>query len=280
MTAPMRKIAHLSDLHFGRIDETVLAALGDTIRAVRPDVVVVSGDLTQRARRREFRAARDFLATLPFPQVIVPGNHDVPLYNVYMRAFHPLRRFRRYFGDQMAPFHADDEVAVAGINTARSLTFKDGRINRAQVTEIYRRLLPLGQSVTRIVVTHHPFHGSDARPGDGLVGRATMAMAGFSRCQIDIVLSGHLHSGQSALSGQHYEQGDYSALLVQAGTATSVRRRGEPNSFNMILVDGPCVTIERWSWDRTRGAFALSTRERFTKAAGAWKEAPAGSPTP
>jgi 3',5'-cyclic AMP phosphodiesterase CpdA len=276
----MRKIVHLSDLHFGRIDQTVLAVLGDTIRSARPDVVVVSGDLTQRAHRREFRAARDFLATLPFPQVVVPGNHDVPLYNVYLRAFHPLRRFRRFFGDQLAPFHADAEVAVVGINTARSLTFKDGRINREQVTDVCRRLLPLGEPVTRIVVTHHPFHGTDARPGDGLVGRATMAMAGFSRCQIDIVLSGHLHSGQSALSGQHYAQADYSALLVQAGTATSVRRRGEPNSFNMILIDRPRVTIERWSWDETRAGFAPSTRERFTKMAGAWKEASAGGPTP
>lgn len=274
----MRTIAHLSDMHFGRIDHTVLPVLAQTIRHANPDVVVVSGDLTQRARRREFRDARDFLATLPFPQVIVPGNHDVPLYNVYMRAFRPLRRFRRFFGEQMAPFHADDEVAIVGINTARSLTFKDGRINREQVAGICRRMQPLGERVTRIVVTHHPFHGTQARPGDGLVGRAPMAIAGFSRCEIDLVLSGHLHAGAAALSGQHYAQADYSALLVQAGTATSIRRRGEPNSFNMIVVDRPQVTIERWSWDETRAAFAVSARERFRKAVGAWKAVPAGSP--
>jgi 3',5'-cyclic AMP phosphodiesterase CpdA len=276
----MRRIVHLSDLHFGRVDETVLPSLARTIQAARPDVVVVSGDLTQRARSHEFRAARDFLATLAFPQVIVPGNHDVPLYNVYMRAFHPLRRFRRFFGEQHAPFHADGEVAVVGINTARSLTFKDGRINREQVADVCRRLLPLGEQVTRVAVTHHPFHGSDARPGDGLVGRATMAMAGFSRCRIDLVLSGHLHSGQSTLSGQHYAQADYSALLVQAGTATSIRRRGEPNSFNMVLIDRPRVTVERWSWDEKSIGFARSAEERFVKIGGAWKAEPSPETPP
>jgi 3',5'-cyclic AMP phosphodiesterase CpdA len=274
----MRKIAHLSDLHFGRTDHAVIPSLVATIREAVPDVIVVSGDLTQRARRREFRAARDFLATLAFRQIIVPGNHDVPLYNVYMRAFHPLSRFRQFFGD-VSPFLADDEMAIVGVNTARSLTFKDGRINREQLEEIQRRLLPVAESVTRIVVCHHPFAGTDARPGDGLVGRATMAMAGFSRCRIDLVLSGHLHAGHSSLSGRHYAHADYSALLVQAGTATSIRRRGEPNSFNMILIDRPKVTVERWSWNAQGAAFTLSARESFAKAGAAWTAAsPGGTP--
>lgn len=272
----MRKIAHVSDLHFGRTDEAVLPALVAAINEAKPDVVVVSGDLTQRARRREFRAARDFLARLAFPQLIVPGNHDVPLYNVYMRAFHPLSRFRRFFGEDVAPFLADDEIAIVGINTARSLTFKDGRINREQVADICRRLLPVGESVTRIVVSHHPFHGSSTRPGRDLVGRATMAMAGFAGCRIDLVLSGHLHTSQSALGEQHYANAGYSALLVQAGTATSIRRRGEPNSFNMIVVDRPQVTVERWSWDEQGAAFALSARERYIKAGDAWKVGSSG----
>ena len=267
----MRKIVHLSDLHFGRVDHAVLPALVETIHEARPDVVVVSGDLTQRARRGEFAAARDFLGTLPFPQVIVPGNHDVPLYNVYMRAFHPLRRFRHFFGEHAAPFHADEEVAIVGVNTARSLTFKDGRINTEQMAEVRSRLESAGDDVTRIVVTHHPFQGTDARPGDGLVGRAEMAVAGFAQCRIDLVLSGHLHAGQSTLSGERYSHKDYSALLVQAGTATSVRRRGEPNSFNMISIESRQMTVERWTWNRERSRFGASMQERFTKSGGAWK---------
>jgi len=132
--------------------------------------------------------------------------------------------------------------------------------------------------VTRIVVCHHPFAGTDARPGDGLVGRATMAMAGFSRSRIDLVLSGHLHSGQSSLSGRHYTHADYSALLVQAGTATSIRRRGEPNSFNIIVIDRPKVTVERWSWNEQSAAFMPSAREGFAKAGAAWTAASPGEP--
>lgn len=272
----MRKIAHLSDLHFGRTDDAVLPALVAAVCEARPDVVVVSGDLTQRARRREFRAARDFLARLAFPKVIVPGNHDVPLYNVYMRAFHPLSRFRRLIGGEAAPFLADDEIAIVGVNTARSLSFKDGRINREQVADVCRRLLPVSERVTRIVVSHHPFHGTTTRPASDLVGRASMAMAGFAGCRIDLVLSGHLHTGHAALSERLYANAGYSALLVQAGTATSIRRRGEPNSFNVIVVDRPHVTVERWSWDERGMAFALSRRERFMKAGEAWTVSSSG----
>lgn len=271
----MRKIAHLSDLHFGRTDAQALPALAATIRAARPDVIVVSGDLTQRAKTQEFAAARDFLGTLDFPQVIVPGNHDVPLYNVFLRSFHPLRRYRRFFGGETAPFHADGEIAIAGVNTARALTFKDGRINREQVAEVCRRFEPLEREVTRIVVTHHPFEGAGGEDG-GLVGRAGMAMSAFAQCGVDLILSGHLHASQSGPSDTRYEQEGYAALFVQAGTATSVRRRGEPNSFNMIAVAGPGeVTVERLTWDGKGAAFELAARDPFTKAGGVWTRAAA-----
>ncbi len=240
---------------------------------------MVSGDLTQRAKTREFAAARDFLATLEFPQIVVPGNHDVPLYNVFMRAFHPLRRYRRFFGGEAAPFHADGEIAVVGVNTARSLTFKDGRINREQVARVCRRFAPLDDGVTRIVVTHHPFEGTGGA-GDGLVRRAGMAMQAFSQCGVDLILSGHLHAGQSGLGSARYEHAGYAALLVQAGTATSVRRRGEPNSFNMLEVAPRRVTVERLTWDESRAAFEVAARDRFEKAGGAWTAAPARGPAP
>ncbi len=262
----MRRIAHLSDLHFGRTDPVVLPALAATMRAIKPDVVVVSGDVTQRARTREFAAARDYLESLALPRIVVPGNHDVPLYNVFMRAFQPLTRYRAYFGNDPAPFFADDEMAIVGINTARGMTFKDGRVNRDQAIHTCQRLQSLPKAITRVVVTHHPFEASD---GDR-VGRAAMAMTLFADCRIDLVLSGHLHATGTAFSAARYRLEGYSALLVQAGTATSIRRRGEPNSFNLIRIDGVTIAVERWMWDPVRQNFAVASVDRFRKTAGQW----------
>src|SRR5438105_1578518 len=129
----MRTVVHLSDLHFGRVDRRLLTPLVESVTMAAPDVVVVSGDLTQRARTGEFLEARDFLARLPQPQVVVPGNHDVPLYNVLDRFVRPLAKFRRYVEPSLAPRHVDDEIAVLGINTARSLVVKNGRVNQRQI---------------------------------------------------------------------------------------------------------------------------------------------------
>ena len=126
-----RTIVHLSDLHFGRVDPAILPALRRAVAVAAPDLVAVSGDITQRARIAEFKAAAHFLETLPAPLLVVPGNHDLPLYNVLLRWLSPLDRYRRFITSDLAPFYEDAEIAVLGVNTARALTFKDGRINRA-----------------------------------------------------------------------------------------------------------------------------------------------------
>src|SRR4051794_12900869 len=131
----MRTLVHLSDLHFGRTDPAVIEPLLDTVRAIAPHVVVVSGDLTQRARSAEFEEARRFLAALPSPQIVVPGNHDVPLYNVFKRTLRPLAGFARYITTDLSPAYADGEIAILGINTARSMVIKNGRINEQQIAE-------------------------------------------------------------------------------------------------------------------------------------------------
>src|SRR5471032_2296443 len=176
----MRTIVHLSDLHFGRVDEALLAPLRQLVNALAPDVLVVSGDLTQRARREEFQAARAFLDTLPGPQIVVPGNHDIPLYNVARRFLTPLLHYQRYVTLDLAPRYVDEEIAVLGINTARSLTFKDGRINGAQIAQIRQRLGQADPHLTRIIVTHHPFDLPEASDADKLVNRAPEAMAAFA----------------------------------------------------------------------------------------------------
>jgi 3',5'-cyclic AMP phosphodiesterase CpdA len=264
----MRTLVHLSDLHFGRIDERLIAPLTHTISALDADLLVVSGDLTQRARRGQFRAARQFLDTLALPRIVVPGNHDVPLYNVFKRFAGPLDNYRRYIAENVEPEFVDAEIAVIGVNTARSLTFKNGRINAVQMARIRDRLLPLPAPLVRIVVTHHPFDLPPRLAGNELVGRAGLAMQAFADSGVDLLLAGHVHASHSANSSERYPIDGYAALVIQAGTATSTRRRGESNSFNVLRIDAPRVSVERWSWNEQRAAFVLAESAEFFRSSG------------
>jgi 3',5'-cyclic AMP phosphodiesterase CpdA len=267
----MRTIVHLSDLHFGRTDPTLIDPLLATIGAIRPDVVVVSGDLTQRAKQKQFEEARDFLGRIEARRVVVPGNHDVPLYRLWERFLSPLGKYRRIIQRDLEPSYVDDEIAVLGVNTARSLTFKDGRINEEQMASIKRRLGPLGASVTKIVVTHHPFDLPDQAGDVDLVGRAREAMELFSRCGVDLLLSGHFHVSQAGASRRD-EIAGYSALVVQAGTATSTRGRGEENSFNTLRVQRDEIVVERWIWHPEAASFRNDRQERFARDGDRWIE--------
>ena len=270
----MRTIAHLSDPHFGRLERPTVQALIATVTEARPDIVVVSGDLTQRAKEREFQEARQFLDALPSPQIVVPGNHDVPLYNVLARALLPLRNYQRYISKDLEPFYSDDEIAIVGINTARSLTFKNGRINSQQVARSCARLEACGENRTRVIVSHHPFDLPETRELHGLVGRARMAMAGFARCRVDLILSGHLHIGHTSESAPRYKIPGHSALVIHAGTATSTRGRGELNSFNLIKVDRSSVAIQCLSWNRERSSFFISATGQFQRTPTGWSRIP------
>lgn len=251
----MRTIVHLSDLHFGRVDKNLLAPLRNAISDIGPDVVVVSGDLTQRARRAQFRAARDFLATIPGPQIVVPGNHDIPLYDVVRRFLSPLTRFRRYITKIPMPEFMDDELAIVGVNTARSLTFKGGRINLEQVHAIAQRFDGLPERVTRIVVTHHPFDVPPDGEEDDVLGRAPLAMAEFARAEVDVFLSGHLHRSNIDTTAHRYRIGGFAAVVVQAGTATSTRGRGECNAFNVLRIGDGDLRVQTWLWSSEKTAF-------------------------
>jgi 3',5'-cyclic AMP phosphodiesterase CpdA len=261
----LRTLVHLSDLHFGRVDHALLEPLRRYVWRLEPNLVVVSGDLTQRARAEQFRTARAFLDTLPHPQIVVPGNHDVPLYNVFKRFFAPLDNYRRHISDDLEPTFIDEEIAVVGINTARSLTFKGGRVNEEQVERIRTRLCELPESVTQIVVTHHPFDLPLGWHKDHIVGRAPMAMQMFSRCGADILLAGHVHRSHAGDTTARYNIAGFSALVVQAGTATSTRGRGEMNSFNALRIGRNEGRIERYTWDPQLGDFTLFRSDAFER---------------
>jgi 3',5'-cyclic AMP phosphodiesterase CpdA len=232
--------------------------------------VVVSGDLTQRAKTAEFSEAREFLDALPSPQVVVPGNHDVPLYNLFRRFWKPLQKYQRHITGELTPAYADEEMLILGLNTARSLTIKGGRINREQIEWVGEQFCAAPASITKVLVTHHPFDGPETAEGD-IVGRARLAMERLAECGADLLLSGHLHNGQIADTSLRYNTGARSPLVVQAGTATSSRGRGEANSYNMLSIDPGMVLVERYAWQPDSGEFGRVEHHAFTRAETGWK---------
>ena len=267
----MRTIVHLSDLHFGRTDDALLTPLASVVAKLAPDLVAVSGDLTQRARSAEFQAARAFLDRLPRPQIVVPGNHDVPLHDVFSRFIRPLTKYRRFVTADLEPFYADSEIAVLGINTARSLTFKSGRINSAQIDRAKQRLCSLDSRIIKIIVTHHPFGLSERHGSTELVGRATLATEMLSACRCDLLLAGHLHVSDAASFAMHSPGGSHDAIVVQAGTATSTRARGELNSFNSIRIEANRVEVQRFGWSGAGSVFESMDSEQFERVSGGWR---------
>jgi 3',5'-cyclic AMP phosphodiesterase CpdA len=258
------------------VDGAVLPALVRELAAVKLDLLVVSGDLTQRARKKEFEAARQFLSASPHPQLVVPGNHDVPLYALWRRWLTPLDRYRRYINADLEPSYVDAEIAVVGINTARANTFKNGRINEHRMTRSLELLELCKPEVIRVVVTHHPFDLPENVEEGNLVGQACIAIAGFTRSRVDLVLSGHLHGSSARDSTARYGASDRSILLVQAGTATSTRRRGELNSFNFVRIENGAIQVDCMAWDGPRQCFSLASSQKFRRAGGAWSDASPG----
>jgi len=236
----MARIAHLSDIHFGAHDPAVVAGAEAWLAEERPDLVVVSGDFTQRAKVEQYREAGAFLDRIEaegLKTLGVPGNHDVPLYDVIQRFTRPLHRYRRYIDDDLCPWFESERLAVLGINTARSLTFKDGRISHAQMAIIRERFADVAPGKTRVLVTHHPLFGMPL--GEGTepsepVGRHGEALQAIADAGVHILLAGHFHRS-FAESARRMVKNAGPALVIQAGTATSTRlRHGETQSFNLI----------------------------------------------
>jgi 3',5'-cyclic AMP phosphodiesterase CpdA len=280
----MRTVAHISDLHFGDVDAAIVEALRDALLILAPDVVAVSGDLTQRARDTQFRAARKFLDALPFPTIVVPGNHDVPLYDVLSRFGNPLGGFRRHITDERFPEYRDDELALCGADTTRSFTIKDGGLRSADVRRLGAWLDGLPAGVVKFVVCHHPLDSPATRaqrltyPPPDVAAMKTLVERGA-----DVFLTGHLHLSSAGYSAVRYPAHRRSAILVGAGTATSHRSRGEGNAFNLLRVTAEEVSVDRMTWDSVRDEFSSTHVELFSRSETGWAPVtviPTAAPVP
>jgi 3',5'-cyclic AMP phosphodiesterase CpdA len=275
----MARIVHLSDLHFGAHDERLVEGVYWHIDELKPDLVVISGDFTQRARTEQFKQACRFLEDLRergHEVLGVPGNHDVPLYDVLRRFLSPLARYRRFIDDSLCPFIELPGIAVLGINTARSLTFKEGRINQEQVDFIRETFARTPAEAMRILVTHHPMFA--LKVGDEVqraIGRQELALDAIEKAGVDLLLAGHMHHASTQSAGDLVTRAG-GALVVQAGTATSTRVREQEQSFNTIDIAGGCVTITVNAWKGDD--FKPSDAQRYDRREGQWRMLPTSAP--
>jgi 3',5'-cyclic AMP phosphodiesterase CpdA len=256
----MSTIAQISDTHFGTERPDVMKALGELLVSMRPELVILSGDVTQRARRSQFDAARRFIEGYDRPTLVIPGNHDVPLINVFARMVSPFAGYRRVFGDNLEPAFVSDDVLAIGVNTVRPRRHKDGEVSDAQIEHVSARLRQATEAQLRIVVTHQPVHVIREKDVRNLLINHERAIAAWAEAGADLVLGGHIHlpyvrplnTPSRALTSELWS--------VQAGTALSTRiREGISNSFNVIRHDAQgdrsaCI-VEQWDYNEANGRF-------------------------
>ncbi|MEY4550295.1 MAG: hypothetical protein RL685_6490 [Pseudomonadota bacterium] len=263
----MRRLIHLSDLHFGTELPALVEGLLQSAADFAPHLAVVSGDLTQRARPEQFEGARRFLCQLPCPALVVPGNHDIaPLYRPLERVLAPLARYHHYLREVSCERWQDEEIAVVGLSSVRPLRVKEGRVTPQQLRALCAGLPPKSQAL-RMLAVHHPvLSGQGARAGE--------LRAALAACDVAVCMSGHLHvsSHRSLSSAQEAlpERQLPGMLLLQAATATSQRLRGEANGYHRLTVDGPSLQIEVMAWSGSR--FERSAAASYQRREGIWRE--------
>ncbi|OZI74044.1 metallophosphoesterase family protein [Bordetella genomosp. 12] len=244
----MTRVLHISDTHFGTVHESTERALQDMVQTTRPDLVLIGGDITQRARKGQFAAARRFVQSLQRPVLAVPGNHDIPLFNLAARLFNPYGNYRQALGVNLEPVFEDDRLLVIGVNSTHPARRKDGRVSPRQAQRVVQRLHAARPGQLRIVLLHHPVRAvEESDTANLLIGRE-FAVPAWVDAGADLILGGHIHLPYVVpLAGRLGR----AAWCVQAGTALSWRVRGGiPNSVNLIdrQADDSCL-VRRWDFD-------------------------------
>ena len=266
----MTVVLQISDSHFGTERAPVVAALHRLSKAQAPDLVILSGDITQRALRTEFEAARDFIDKLNVPAtLVIPGNHDIPLFDLVSRFFTPYGRYARSFGTELEPVFDSPDLLVIGVNTTRRYRHVQGEVSRAQRDEVADRLRRARPEQLRIVVTHQPVHVTRPEDQENLLRGHEEAIRTWAAAGADLILGGHIH--RPSISALHAAMPDLPRRVwaVQAGTSLSSRIRFDAgNSVNIIRYDAKqperCV-VERWDYEDKANAFRLTTAEQLAR---------------
>ncbi len=234
----------------------------------QPDLVVISGDLTQRAKPEQFRQAREFVDQIRVPTLVVPGNHDVPMYRVWERLFQPFGAYRRHFSEEMEPVYQDSGLFVLGLNTAHNWTVKDGRLSIARLRRAEEQLTAAPSGLCRIVVAHHPMVPAPRFDNQRVLTRAFETANMFSRCGVELVLSGHLHQTYFCDTRAYFPDLPQGTLLLQSGTSTSSRGRGcerGKNTCNWIEVGEQELKVSHLLYSAAEGTFFASSRHLFPR---------------
>lgn len=266
----MSLLAHISDTHFGTEDPPVCAALRASLLAAAPDLVVLSGDVTQRARRAQFRAARAFIDSLaPLTVMALPGNHDLPLFDWAARLLVPFGEYRRAIAHQLAPTRTAAGFAVVGVNSTRLLRHKHGALPADVVEGVAQRLAALAAPAFRVVALHHPLEIVADADRRNRVRGAEAALAAWTAAGADLFLGGHIHLPYCVPAGPAAAR----AVALQAGTAVSTRRRGgRPNSYHLVRFGtegGRSMAIEQLDYLGAQG-FRPLRRWRADFGDGGW----------
>ena len=262
----MSTLVQISDPHFGTEQPAVVAALFALVSHVKPVAAVLSGDITQRARRAQFAAAKRFIDQLGVPHwLAIPGNHDIPLFNVVARAFAPYGGFQRAFGTVLEPHLTCAGFQLIGVNTTRPSRHKDGEISKEQVERVARELRPAPADRVRIVVTHQPVHVLRSKDAHNRVHGYHEAVMQWAAAGADIIMGGHIHLPYVAALRDHFPALPRRCWIVQAGTAVSHRIRAKyPNSVNLVhyTPGSDQCRVERWDYEAASTSFrSVEARE-------------------